>query len=76
MTVEMTENDTGKEFDKLVCESCGEKFSCGARVGHCWCFTVELNAETRANLRANFQKCLCGDCLKAAKFTDDLEQVG
>jgi len=47
----------------LNCESCGEEFSCGANVGECWCFAVELKAETSAELREAFKRCLCENCL-------------
>ena len=52
--------------DKLICESCGVEFSCGANVGECWCFRVEVKAETLAELRENFKNCLCEDCLGLA----------
>jgi hypothetical protein len=55
--------------DKLICESCGKEFSCGANVGECWCFAVEVKAETLAELRENFQSCLCRDCLIAGRVT-------
>ena len=59
--------------EKSVCESCGESFSCGANVGKCWCFAVEIKAETLAELRENFQSCLCSDCLKrlATNYTNN-----
>lgn len=53
-----------KISDKLTCESCGAEFFCGANVGSCWCFSVEVKAETLAELRENFQRCLCEDCLR------------
>ncbi len=53
--------------DKIVCESCGEEFSCGASVGKCWCFDVELKAETLVGLCEDFENCLCEDCLKEIK---------
>jgi hypothetical protein len=49
--------------DKLICESCNEEFSCGASIGKCWCFDVELKAETLTELREDFKNCLCQDCL-------------
>ncbi len=55
--------------DKKVCESCGVEFSCGANVGKCWCFAVEIKAETLAELRKNFQSCLCENCL--LKFPEE-----
>lgn len=50
--------------DKIICESCSKEFSCGANVGKCWCFDVDLKAETLAELRENFKSCLCEDCLE------------
>ncbi len=50
--------------EKSICESCGKEFSCGANVGKCWCFEIELKAETLMELREDFQKCLCRDCLE------------
>ncbi len=59
--------------EKAVCESCGEEFSCGANVGECWCFDVELKATTLTKLREDFKNCLCQDCLlKAANKKLDL----
>ncbi len=49
--------------EKLICESCGKEFSCGAKVGKCWCFAVEPKAETLAELRETFESCLCKNCL-------------
>ena len=64
MFVESIENTAEKVFEKLICESCGKEFSCGAKVGDCWCFAVEVKAETLTDLRENFDNCLCPDCLK------------
>ncbi len=49
--------------DKLICESCGVEFSCGANVGECWCFAVEVKSEALADLRERFKSCLCENCL-------------
>jgi hypothetical protein len=54
--------------EKSICESCGEEFSCGASVGKCWCFDVEVEAETLAKLQEDFNNCLCQNCL--VKFAD------
>ncbi len=67
MFAEFTENTEEKVSDKLICESCGEEFSCGADVGECWCFAIELKAETLTELRENFKSCLCKDCLRKIK---------
>ena len=69
MLAESTENTGEKVSDKLICESCGEEFSCGANVGKCWCFKVELKAETLAKLRENFKSCLCENCLVGNEVT-------
>ncbi len=50
--------------EKLTCESCGKEFSCGAKAGKCWCFEVEVDKETLAELRKDFKSCLCENCLK------------
>jgi hypothetical protein len=49
---------------KMICESCGEEFSCGVNVGNCWCFAVELKGEILTQLRENFKDCLCENCLR------------
>ncbi len=50
--------------DEKVCESCGETFSCGANIGKCWCFEVELSSETLENIAEEFGNCLCENCLQ------------
>lgn len=55
---------TQTAMDNLTCESCGKSFECGANVGKCWCFEVELDADKLAELRENFEKCLCRECLE------------
>jgi len=67
MLTDSLENNAEKISEKKICESCGKKFSCGVSVGKCWCFAVELKAETLAELRENFKNCLCQDCLKKIK---------
>ena len=62
----MIVENTEKISDKITCESCGKDFNCGANVGKCWCFNVELKAETLAELREDFKNCLCEDCLNKA----------
>jgi len=59
--------NTERVPEKSICESCGEAFSCGANVGKCWCFAVEVKAETLAELQEKFEGCLCESCLKGIK---------
>ena len=49
--------------EKLICESCGKEFSCGANVGKCWCFEVEVDEKTLAKLPEDYKSCLCENCL-------------
>lgn len=46
------------------CEACGQPFVCGASLKGCWCFEIKLSAETRAELRARYNNCLCRECLE------------
>jgi hypothetical protein len=47
-----------------ACEACGQPFTCGAALTGCWCAELTLSAETRAELRARYQRCLCRACLE------------
>ncbi len=65
-----------KITSKNICESCGNEFSCGADTGKCWCFERNLAPETLAELKENFNNCLCEKCLanivKREAFPSDL----
>jgi len=63
----MTTDFSEKTEDKLICESCGKEFACGANVGKCWCFEIDLNTETLAEFKKSFQNCLCQECLSKAE---------
>ncbi len=54
-------------MDNLTCESCGKPFECGAKLGKCWCFEVDVNIETLDELKENFERCLCPKCLEEKK---------
>jgi hypothetical protein len=64
MSVVTFENKDEKIAEKLICESCGAEFSCGAKVGKCWCFEVDLKVETLTELKENYNRCLCENCLR------------
>jgi hypothetical protein len=55
---------TDKPSETKTCEACGRDFSCGARAEKCWCFEVDLSAETTTKLRKIFLNCLCRECLE------------
>lgn len=60
----MTDKTEKENMAVKICESCGEEFSCGANVGKCWCFAVEVEKKTLAKLLENYKSCLCEDCLR------------
>ena len=53
-----------------VCESCGERFSCGANSENCWCFDLNLTEQDLEQLEANFKSCLCRNCLEKVSAAD------
>jgi len=55
--------ETLQKSETKTCEACGKDFLCGANLGKCWCFSVDLNKETLAKLEEDFKSCLCEDCL-------------
>ncbi|MGI8884481.1 MAG: cysteine-rich CWC family protein [Pyrinomonadaceae bacterium] len=61
----------------LICESCGEEFSCGSKTGNCWCFDVDSESENLSKLRENVKNCFCEKCLekKAASLPDKTNNV-
>lgn len=65
-------NQTTKA-NQITCESCGKPFECGANLGTCWCFSVDLSQETLDNLRESFAKCLCQDCLLSQEKKQKIE---
>jgi hypothetical protein len=48
----------------LVCDSCGNSFSCGASLSGCWCSEIKLSDDVRAGLKGRYRDCLCRDCLE------------
>jgi hypothetical protein len=55
--------------EKLKCESCGDPFECGAKSGSCWCFSVAIEPQSLAQLKEQFQNCLCFNCLQKSSPT-------
>jgi hypothetical protein len=52
-----------------TCAACEKPFTCGAKLSGCWCAEIELNDETRAQLRSRYSDCLCRECLE--KLAED-----
>lgn len=46
------------------CEACGEPFVCGASLTDCWCTEIKLSDSIRAEMRAQYRRCLCRECLE------------
>jgi hypothetical protein len=63
MLRELTEFILPSRRPPRECEACGQSFVCGASLTGCWCFGYKLSADTRQQLRARYQNCLCRDCL-------------
>ncbi len=59
--------DEQEKPETKICEVCGAKFSCGANIGKCWCFEIELKTETLTELREDYKNCLCENCLGKVK---------
>ena len=75
MTIELIEKNEERIPGKLICESCGGEFSCGASIGECWCFSVELSPNVLVNLRERFEKCLCEICLSDVRSQKLVEEI-
>ena len=61
------DTDNRKIPAEAICESCGAEFSCGANIGECWCFALEIKPESLAEWRKKFKDCLCEICLSETK---------
>ena len=48
----------------LVCESCGNKYTCGASLSGCWCAEIKVTDEARTEMKARYRDCLCRECLE------------
>jgi hypothetical protein len=58
-----------------VCPRCGGGFHCGVNdAAPCACTTIALSAETLAELRATYTRCLCLRCL--AELAADKKKAG
>lgn len=50
-----------------ACEGCGETFVCGPlTVGGCWCMREKVPPEKLAEIKAQYERCLCPACLRKA----------
>ncbi|MEA2221269.1 MAG: hypothetical protein QOJ35_3895 [Solirubrobacteraceae bacterium] len=49
--------------EPVRCPRCGAAFGCGIDALRCWCASVTLTAERRAQLAAVYEGCLCPACL-------------
>jgi hypothetical protein len=49
-----------------ICQACGTQFPCASPSGPCWCEDVKVSTQTLAELRVQYDECLCPKCLTAA----------
>lgn len=63
MIPEIPQIDTEKG-ETLICESCAAEFTCNAGQETCWCFGVEVSEKNLEQLKVNYQRCLCQNCLR------------
>lgn len=71
----MKTNSNETKPDKVICESCGEDFTCGANAEKCWCFEVKLSDKTLKDFRENYKNCLCPNCLEKFRKTEKLNVI-
>jgi hypothetical protein len=64
----LTEFLRPKQRPPRTCEACGQSFQCGASLTGCWCMHIKLSPEVKQKLRAQYQDCLCPQCLQEAAY--------
>ncbi|WP_276131740.1 cysteine-rich CWC family protein [Polluticoccus soli] len=55
------------------CSKCGKPFGCKADERGCWCENLTLSTETLVQLKAEYDNCLCPDCL--ATYQESSQQT-
>jgi hypothetical protein len=54
--------------EEKICPRCQARFECKVgSINLCQCQTVQLNDDERAYIQAQFDDCLCANCLLALK---------
>lgn len=46
------------------CSKCGADFGCNATGTGCWCEQYSLSTQTLAELKNDYNNCLCPQCLE------------
>jgi len=57
------EKKAAKNLDPSSCPKCGEAFHCSTS-SKCWCYEIDVPADTMEKLQEEYDGCLCPDCLK------------
>jgi hypothetical protein len=52
-----------KMLEAKVCEACGERFGCGAKMDGCWCSELYVSSSSAEELKDSYGDCLCPKCL-------------
>ncbi|NVO18598.1 MAG: cysteine-rich CWC family protein [Bacteroidetes bacterium] len=50
-------------IQKKKCPRCGSEFNCSTS-SKCWCYEYDIPAENLDKLEAEYDSCLCPECLK------------
>lgn len=56
-----------------TCSKCNKPFGCKADERGCWCENLTLSTETLVKLKAEYDNCLCPECL--ATFGENRPEV-
>jgi len=57
-------NNKERPFEQKKCPRCGNTFVCSTSA-KCWCFEIDVPADTMEIIQEKWQGCLCPDCLKS-----------
>jgi hypothetical protein len=52
-------------MSQKCCSKCNQEFHCGNEHRGCWCENYMIRPETLQQLKADFENCLCEQCLAA-----------
>jgi hypothetical protein len=58
------------------CSKCGVAFSCQNETRGCWCESIHLSKEVLAELKEDYDNCLCPQCLKAFEAIEIITDAG
>lgn len=60
----MSQLSKNKLTEPSKCPKCGNEFYCSTS-SKCWCYEIDVPAETMEKIEKEYDGCLCPSCLKA-----------